>query len=234
MRTNHFGVELLVPDFHFQIAQFCQEILTAVSLPRGARRYLAPGSPARYGIRLGLWWNAWQEQERRLGPEHIYAALTQTLASIKELLATDENVNDPYGELVKVELWVRHDPDNVRHLALWGGSTGILQDRSVLHFEELNLNTNNASVRAFIEGRPQYLGQNDLAKGGSKLNSRWKSYLAVPIRIDLPDGTVPVGVITLATMRDKANSRIPDGSVRGMTSLVNQLTAVGQELLQIK
>ena len=42
MRTNHFGVELLVPDFHFQIAQFCQEILTAVSLPRGARRYLKP------------------------------------------------------------------------------------------------------------------------------------------------------------------------------------------------
>jgi hypothetical protein len=43
-----------------------------------------------------------------------------------------------------------------------------------------------------------------------------------------------VGVITLATMRTKDKSAIPDGSVREMASLVNQLTAVGQELLQVE
>jgi hypothetical protein len=234
LRTTHFGVELLVPDFHFQIAQACQEILTAVSLPTGVKHYLAPNSPARYGIRLRDWWNAWHEQQGRLGPEHIYDALSGRLVAIRELLAANDNSHDPHGELMKVELWVRHDPDKLRHLALWGGSTGVLQDRSVLHFEELDLNTNNASVRAFIEGRPQYLGQDELAQNLGTPRSRWKSYLSVPIRIDLPEGTIPVGVVTLASMCDKNRSGIPDGSVRGMTSLVNQLTAVGHDLLQVK
>lgn len=232
MRTNHFGVELLVPDFHYQIAQFCQEVLTAISLSKDTELYMAPDSSARYGKRLGEWWDAWQEQERRLGPEYIYDALNQRLKSIRELLR--KNANDPSRELMKVELWVRHDPNNVRRLALWGASTGVLQDRSVLHFEELDLNTSNASVKAFIEGRPQYMARQDLANEGAVPNSRWRSYLSVPIRIDLADGTIPVGVITLASMREKAVSEIPEGSVREMTRLVNQLTAVGQQLLNVR
>ncbi|MBV9795501.1 MAG: SIR2 family protein [Actinobacteria bacterium] len=232
MRTNHFGVELLVPDFHFQIAQFCQEILTAIYLSKDTRLYMAPSSSALYNKRIGRWWSAWQEQERSLGPDHMYKALNQSLKSIKELLG--RNAGEPARELMKVELWVRHDPASVRRLALWGASTGILEDRSVLHFEELDLNTNNASVRAFIEGRPQYVARRDLNSNGAAADSRWKSYLSVPIRINLPDGTVPVGVITLASMEEKEHSKIPAGSVREMTSLVNQLTAVGQELLAVR
>ena len=233
VRAIHFGVELLVPDFHFQIAQMCQEILTAVSLPSGVKHYLVASSSARYGIRLGHWWSTWQEQQDRLGPEHVHDALAGRLAMIRELLAADDNAHDPRGELMKVELWARHAPNELRHLALWGGSGGVLRDRSILHFEELDINTRNASVRAFIEGRPQYLSQEELADNQEIPPGRWNSFLSVPIRIDLPDGTVPVGVITLASMRDKNSSVIPDGSVRGMTSLVNQLTAVGQELLQV-
>jgi SIR2-like domain len=232
IRTLHFGVDLLVPDFHFQIAQFCQEILSAVSLPKGSIEYLSPDSSARYGNRLSHWWDAWAVQYDALGPEHIYEALTHSLGRVREILALDDSAD----ERLKLELWVRHEPHEYRQLALWGGSTGILRDRNCLHLEDLDIDTENASVKAFIEGRPHYLEQVDLLKNKKpgREHSRWRTYFCVPIRIDLSDGMIPVGVVTLATMRSKERSVIPDGSVREMANIVNQLTAVGQELLQIK
>lgn len=231
MRTNHFGAELLVPDFHFQIAQFCQEILTAVSLQKGPNDYLSHTSSARYGNQLSHWWNAWVDQNENLGTESTYNALTQRLAKIKDILGLDESSE----ERLKLELWVRHEPHDYRHLALWAGSTGILRDRNCLHFEDLDVDTSNASVKAFIEGRPQYLQQTDLLKGKEPAipHGMWTSYFSVPIRIDLPDGTIPVGVITLATTHNKEKSAIKDGSVKELANLVDQLTTVGEELLQV-
>lgn len=49
----------------------------------------------------------------------------------------------------------------------------------------------------------------------------------------MPEGTVPVGVITLASMREKKDSGIPSDSVRAMQELVEELTALGLELLQV-
>lgn len=233
-RTVHFDVELLIPDFHYQIAQFCQEIFTAVSLQPTPAEYAEPACPARYGCRLQHWWEEWQQQGKCGDPEMVFGCLTERLDRVNELLASDNRVRDSRDELLKIELWVRYDPGKEsRRLALWGTSTCVLQNRRVLHFEDLALTASNASLRAFIEGRPQYLGRHDLTEMGSVINSRWQSFLSVPIRIELPEGVLPVGVVTLASMRGKDESGIPEDSVKSMNHIIRQLTALGHELLQI-
>ena len=128
-RTLHFDVELLIPDFHFQIAQFCQEILTAVSLGKNPGEYLAEQTAARYGRRLRHWWEQWKARDEQLGPERTFQALNQKLDSIKKSFASAHRVKDPSGESLKIEFWVRNNPDDKnRRLTLWGSSAGILKD----------------------------------------------------------------------------------------------------------
>jgi hypothetical protein len=237
MRGRHFAVEYHLPDFHYQIAQFCQEVLTSLAVPGGPAEYLSDASGARYGLRLLSWWNHWTKADARRGVDATYEALRDQLRQVRTVIAASSHV-DLESELMKVELWVRHNPGHdCRELALWASSAGVLRDRAILRSAELSLLSHNASVQAFIEGRPQYKEQEDLHRtttpgaAADYKESRWRAFLAVPIRLATSEGDIPVGVITLATMQDKGNSAIPVGSTRDMERIVIQLRAVGGRLL---
>jgi hypothetical protein len=235
-RTNYLGVDLLVADFHFQIAQLCQEIVTSVGLPQGPDAY--PNSPgAQYGRRLAGWWQIWEKRDAKRGPDWTYELLREQLSGIRDYLGQQEEAHDTAAEPLKIELWVRYRPGRKsRCLALWGSSAGVLRDRSIIRTEDLCWQPSIASVKAFIEGRPQYVGLSDLTRRAGQvgeMRGRWRSFLAVPIRIDLADGVLPVGMMTLASTYEPARSNIPDGAVQAMEDLVGLLTATGEELLSV-
>jgi hypothetical protein len=158
--------------------------------------------------------------------------------------------DDEHNEIYKLELWVRHDPASSRHLSLWASSTGVLEDRRCLKSEDLDLNSTNASVRAFMEGRPLWLARSDLNKVTLRakkrrwiemLEGRWNRYLAVPIRLDFnPNMRIPVGAITLAalgasdrTQGNVKNTNLPIDDARRMSFLVQALHVVGTSILEV-
>jgi SIR2-like domain len=243
LRGLHFGVRFLIPDFHYQIAQFCEEILACVGLAPDTASYLHDREQIRYGLRLQAWWDRWRDTEYYHTPDKIYLHLSDSLRAIRELLR-GYGTREPHRETpeqLKIELWIRDVPTANRRLALWGSSVGTLVDRSILRAEDLRNGSGNASMRAFVEGQPQYVPQETLAMELKRLpqlplrRSRWETFLSVPIRADdAPDGRlvgVPVGVVTLASMSKIRDSDIPYRSSKQMEELVQILTALGQTLL---
>jgi hypothetical protein len=128
-------------------------------------------------------------------------------------------------------------------LALWGGSTGVLSARETIKTVPLSVQTANASVRSFVEGKPIWLSRDDLVSGVKprkrkwieRLDGRWSRYLAVPIRLDRQaDSHIAVGAITLGSMNigDSRSSAVPIGSTDAMEALIERLEGVGSELLR--
>lgn len=234
-RGKHLEVALLLPDFHFQVAQYCEELRIAITnTPGGARGYADPDTRARYGLRLLEWWEHAQQLETKTGLAKIHDRLTRCLTEIKEVLPEKESADGP--ESMRVELWIRSNPRKDRHLAFIGKSGELITDTTGMRFAELELGTHNAAVAAFIEGRPQIYTWDDLRKGPARPdedadNSRWKTFLPVPLRASSPLGSVPVGVITLASTRPQEQSRIPDGDAGRMSELVKILRKHGDKLI---
>ncbi|MGV9674949.1 SIR2 family protein [Nocardia sp. NPDC003482] len=241
-RMNRYGVELLMPDFNSQIAQFCQEILTCAEMGADLEKYAcaSPKAPERYGERLCAWWDRWIAGEVAGDHDKIHSTLIARLEELKSIKTWGKDPNEVY----KLELWVRYLPreNGTRRLALWGGSMGILSDRKILKFEDIELTTDNASVRSFIEGKPVWLDRADRDKPEVSprrrqwilhLGGRWDRYLAVPIRLDADnDPKLTVGIVTLAAMRAKNGTNIPMKIATAAESVVRKLTDVGQELLR--
>jgi hypothetical protein len=232
-RARQFEVELLVPDFKFQIAQLCQEVFTAARMPDGPPVYIGP-TGARYGMRLGEWWRLWKEFPGS-APDLLFERLRDAQEQIVRLIHHRWNGKRASEERFKTELWIRDPDEQQRCMSLWASSAGVLYDRSILRTEELAINSTHASVQAFIEGRPQYLDRTELSRiaGQQPSASRWQAFLSVPVRADLPYGDVPVGVVTLATMKEKDSSGIPAGSVREMETIVGLLATLGHELVTV-
>lgn len=239
-RTTQYGLRLLVPDFHFQIAQFCQEIITCTSMGSRRRAYAdrSVNAPERYGARLTAWWEKWSNDPASLD----HAAIQRRLYGCLEELAKVRHWSSKSGELYKLELWVRNRPSSERALALWGGSTGTLVDRKILKKDDLEIETKNVSVRAFIEGRPVWLSRDDVDNVDTRprkrewiktIQGRWQRYLAVPIRLDdSMDLMLQVGVVTLAAMGPRTN--IPIQHVESMVEITRTLESVGRELLDVR
>lgn len=238
LRGKHFSTKFLLPDFHYQIAQFCEEVLTSVGfLPAAPDSYLDESHHLRYGLRLVAWWQRWHDKDEKRGAGRTYDMLADGLRGIKTTVFTGRNVDAQ--ERMKIEMWVRNKPFDNRQLALWASSAGVLMDRSVLRTEELSLATTNASVKAFIEGQPQYISSDKLLvnnRENPSEASRWRTFLSVPIRVELSDDNVPVGlpvgVLTLATTADKRESVIPFRSTAEMEQLVDIVRNLGTVLLQ--
>jgi hypothetical protein len=239
-RALQFGLGLLVPDFHFQIAQFCQEVVTCAQMGPGFREYgnrKIAACDERYGARLTGWWDKWTA--KAVGPQLV---TDKRNACLDKLEASDHWGTDA-GEVYKLELWVRHRPASERRLGLWGASTGVLSNREALKYENLGLMTRNASVRAFVEGKPVWLAKEDLASIDLRpekkrwieaLDGRWLRYLAVPIRLSESGATnLPVGVVTLAAMGDGTKTNVPVDNADAMVQVVKFLEEVGGDLLGV-
>jgi SIR2-like domain len=240
-RAIQYGVRLLIPDFHYQVAQFCQEVITCASMGARANEYADQSAsvPERYGSRLISWWDAWNTLAISKEPDSIRVQLLDCLSELVQV----ENWGTDVKEVYKIELWVRHDPSHQRTLALWGSSTGTLVDRRSLKCEELGIDTINVSVRAFIEGRPVWLAKEDLKNDDIRpqkkdwiksIQGRWDRYLAVPIRLENSEKvSLPVGVITLTAKDAASQTNIPVQYVDSMKAMIECLTNVGRDLLNV-
>lgn len=241
-RMRRYDVELMLPDFNSQVAQFCQEVLVCAKMGQNLDDYAQsePKSPERYGERLCGWWNKWSASPIASKHEEIHQKLIECLAQLKTIKSWGKDTKEVY----KMELWVRYKPhENARQLALWGGSMGILIDRKILKYERIGLATKNASVRSFIEGKPIWLDRADLSKPDvrprrrewiERLDGRWDRYLSVPIRLVAEnEPQLTVGVVTLAAMRaTKDRTNIPMNVANEATLVVEMLEAFGIDLLR--
>ena len=223
-RCELLSLQLLLCDFKFQIAQFCQELMLATSQPT-IDAYSRDGHS--YGKLLQEWWKSWNRPVRgkgsNLSPGRLYRLLN---AKLEDFYATvDQAPHTKDKELFKLEVWARENPNETnRKLALWASSCGMLLDRSVLKREELALTSTHSSVRAFQEGRPQYYPSADP-------HSRWRTFLSVPIYVSQGLDQLPVGVVTLASTRERGDSAIKPGHLRPMSANVAQLRKLGLEIL---
>lgn len=230
-RAELLGLRLLVPDFRSQVAQFCQELSSSVE-SEDAVKFLSDDGGYRYGLRLMDWWRNWSRLPRSTDPEAAYVALVERMEGIRSLLT--QAASPRYGaaiqpEVFRLELWVRDDPES-RQLTMWANTTGPIVDSKARRTAPLEINSPNASVRTFTEGRPQHLDGKELDP--NREQSRWNSYLCVPYYAQTEVGRIPVGVVTLASSAHASESILPLANILQMTALRDQLIQCGQELLE--
>ncbi|MFH5878790.1 SIR2 family protein [Arthrobacter sp. NA-172] len=235
-RSQHLGIRMLHPLNYGQIAQFPEETsICLVHRALGAKvgSYRAKKTGVRYGQRLNYWWPQWQ---KRLPPDHTqsdFDTLRDVLAAAPKFLR-----NGKSDESFRLELWVRRDVDlERRSVTLWANSVGPIVERGFLRTELIVHNSANSSVRALMAGKPT---RNHIAGLNlSSESSRWKSFLSVPIYVQVhPNlmlgGGVPVGVITLAGSGDKETGMLYQASDGHLQELIYFLIAGGRRILSIR
>lgn len=221
-RCKLLGTELLVPDFMYQIAQFCRELTLVEDSPRSANALLWGNKS--YGKRLQKWWQEWNDSPVRRNPRSVNRCLTQLHNRFLTTVNQTPHFRDP--EEFRFEVWVRSNPgDASRRLALWASSEWIAPDKdSFMRFEELSLATRHASVKTFLEGRPQYFASDHH-------DSRWRAFFSVPIFVDQDGNEIPVGVVSLASTNEPGDSAITPGYPKVMDGLVKNMQLLGWKLL---
>lgn len=235
-RGDTFNLKISCPDFKFQVAQFCSELLLAILHADGPQCALADETNLRYGLRLVEWWDLWQERGGADPEESLWRSLEGLKKQILVIIAGKSTSADRYAardERFRVELWVRRDPVNSRSLVLWGTSEGPVRDRDTLREYPLRLSPSNASVAAFIEGRPLHIDVSELPSAST--DGRWHSFLSVPIFVTTPGSTsaVPVGTVTIASTLSKDASLLPLRRTVDMEKLIQALRQGGLKRLQV-
>jgi len=202
LRGRSIGVDILWPASHAQTAQFLEEMRVDLGgRMRHGREdaYSAGHLKLSYPDRLKRWEDQFASSFTMLDQGFVHHRLAVVNEAIKlKLMASGF---DPDAETLRLELWARVIPSS-RKMKLIGNSTGPLIDRVALRDEEVN-STTNASVVAFLEGRPLLRSIEELDPGLA--HNRWQTFLAVPIFVHVETegenggGRIPAGVITLAS-----------------------------------
>jgi hypothetical protein len=226
-RLQHMRVTPIYPDFYIQAGQFLHEIRMLIS--RGDRDDITKAfSPHRYGSRLVRWSQNWQHDVgSHAGAQQIHHELLRdALAVIRKDLSV------PLDENLKLEAWVRWQPDSRRVLALWASSIGNWVDPYLMRTSEITKDSRYSSVEIFCNGAPKFVYEK-----GEEADFRWRAYLGTPIWIDEEDGRVPVGVITLASMKDEgtihhSNIRDLDAALLQMRKVGKLIVAPGQTIIE--
>jgi hypothetical protein len=235
-RCELLGTRLLVPDFRYQVAQLCEELTlyrTQAATPADVPALLTDAAGLRYGLRLLEWWDQWKEMPVAKDANKAYEELREHFAGIKHHI--ERSAAPGYGlsaapEHFRLEAWVREDPQRYRRLALWATSGGPLFDEQIRRNADLELSSRNATVRTFVEGRPQHVDIADLQDRPSA-HSRWNSYLSVPIYATIKGSRLPVGAMTLASSQTKAKSVLPLPKLEYMEALRELLIRAGRQIL---
>lgn len=211
-RYEHFGVTPLYVDYHFQVAQFLEELRLVVNhdvSPSGGLDSETLVEPpvrngyVRYGRRLLAWSEAWADlhSDSESPRTMVSSALLEFAESeIRRILDLSES------EVTKVELWVRDQPDAFRGLRLWQSTASLhLQEESARRATFSN-SSEIAAVRAFVEGRPIV----STLEAGASPHQRWRTYIAIPVRHSSFefDDRLPIGTIVLASMRPAERGRL--------------------------
>jgi SIR2-like protein len=212
LRGLHLGVQVLRPDFYGQVCQFLNEVATSAGLE-------APD----YSDRLRDWSHAWST-----GQPYGVEILVQRCEQLRAF-AMQENRRLGQAEHVKVEVWVRDDPDS-RELTLYSTSqTVVLPGHGYWpHKTPIKHQSRYSAVSAFAarcatEGRVVY--RND---------GRWTHFLAVPIILtDAPYYELPVGVATVLMHAPNVHDDVYFGDAQSadMRELSVRMKELGQEFL---
>jgi hypothetical protein len=216
-RGKHLGIGVLRPLSHSQSAQFLEELRMSIiaAAARDDRFYESAESRLSYSARLDQWHRDWAKRSLTKNPQRTHKVLLDGLKDIHFQLKEKAES----GEHFRVEVWARRNPrTSNRVMTLWGTSTGPILDKSMYRTEPVSPQSNNASVQAFLAGRPMMLSLEHL--GFPDGASRWKTFLSVPIFVQASapidgfdtEAYVPAGVITLTSDR-RLNGRGTDASV---------------------
>jgi hypothetical protein len=225
----------LMSKSRFQAAQFCEELQQAMIWVSGPRSFFSDGNGSRYGLRLGTWWDEWHESEVAADPDKTYEVLSQGFSTIQRQIATSSPKRygaGPTRETLRLEFWVRDNPRSHRRLTMWANSSEPLRDRMVLRHAELEVNSSTATVRSFVEGRPQHWDQEELTGVANSIqrHTRWRSYLSVPIYVRVPDARVLVGAVTIASTEPKRSSALPFPKTEHTKALMETVINLGRKL----
>jgi hypothetical protein len=220
LRGKHIGVEVLWPASHSQTAQFLEEMRVDISGRNRHNRsdaYVAGDLGISYAHRLKRWETEFATSRTMTDQGFVHDHLSVMNEAIKVELK--HHRLDPASEILRLELWARTRP-STRRMVLIGNSTGPLLDRAALRSEEVD-STFNASVAAFLEGRPLLQSIENIDP--NLTDNRWQTFLSVPIFVhvesdnDNGGGRVPAGVITLASTLSTTHE------VRGIWSVFREL-----------
>ncbi|MDX3659409.1 SIR2 family protein [Streptomyces sp. ID05-26A] len=212
-RMKSFGVQAVIPDFYYQVAQLVTEVKVRVRRTAATSTTL-PSRP--YRERLGTWWTFWHgarkgDFEARQQTDHDL--LSQALGRIRATLGV------PRDELMKLEIWVRWDPVKTGRLRLWASTASLWRNVEMMRSAEIVADSAYESVRAFCAGRPVIFPGDDDAREGR--SDRWHTYLCVPVRLDEQSGDLPVAVISLASMKVKPKSKINEDNGAHISKVVS-------------
>lgn len=224
VRNRELAITTVNADFHGQVPQFLIEAVAA-HLRRGgdSSPFIEP-----YGRRLRRWWDEWSVAlgSDELLPEQLRSAL----AVAAELLGheAEGNLLVRDRERLRLELWVRQHPGRSnRKLVRWASSNNRVASGANGRQLELSAPSQAASVRAFLEGRPQLLCPGEI-EGVANREYTWNSFLSVPIR---NQELVPVGVMTLASTLSRGETTLFDTETT--LNLVTHLRERGGTLLSV-
>lgn len=203
-RGQHLGLEILYPLGHFQSAQFVEEIELACRAREidPSVDYFDKSFGISYAARLEAW-----------STERASTGCTSTAAHefLADALEEIEKVSSGRldSSFLRLEFWGRLNPrSSDRTLTLFSNSAGPLINENVRRKVAIDHSSRNASVRAFLAGKPTLSTLEDLSL--PQESSRWRCFIAMPIFLQVSKdlrgskvaGSVPVGVITLAGMED--------------------------------
>ena len=228
-RGDHLGLTILQPDFHSQVAQFCEEALGSLVAKTRA--------PSKYSDRLDSWRQGWEKTDTARGPSATYQSLHGALTKARQQLRSVDSGNEKsLTEPMRLELWVRN-PKN-RTIELRASTAGELRDSAIMRQSDIGLYSANSSVRALVEGRPLLHTFDGLIKSTYSADtgrtSLWKHLLSIPIEVQVENRRMPVGVITLLSQDEMSTIRLADEmSPDVMQTLVKHLKEAGKELLQL-
>jgi hypothetical protein len=218
-RLDALTVNALYPDYFIQVGQVAHELAKCIQHSDG-KKYASLAPLRSYYGRLDSWWNEWARaiekdphQQRR---DHEY--LDQNVRIVQAWLDT------PVDEPLKLEVWGRWKPSAERTLALWASSVGTWVSIDSMRKDRIGPYSRYRSVAVFCNGAPTFM------EAAVEETTRWRTYLGVPIWFDTLDGSIPVGVITLASMKSHPATSVKLDA-RRLGFVIDMMKDIGSNIL---
>lgn len=195
-RLQALGVEPVFVDYRVQTVQFFRELAICAGEDH-PERYKERHYKKRYGRRLLRWWNRWNKANAAISIEEQQMYCSYLLSS--RLTRLQEMLGAPASEVMKIEVWIRWEPARHRKLRLWCSSAARWNELAAMRDAFIETDSDTLSIEAFRTGRPV---------AGEVHDSRWKSYVAMPLWVQNDLSEMILGVVTIASMADLSDSSL--------------------------
>lgn len=234
-RMNEFGVSLIAPDNYAQVAQMCIELTAAAQIYEPSPDPYSRSVGLRYGTRLLEWWTSWHAESFNdsLYKRSLHRYLIHTVKRIREEFNLQGASRD---EVLKLECWARWQPSTTnRALKLYASSAALWEDPNVMRSADIALVSRYVPVQALIQGKPllrkALCGPEALTASDSPEESRWRTFLSVPIDVAVNGYPLTVGVVSLASMSADPETGINGVDAARLETITDWMRNVGTSAL---